>query len=195
MKKYLIPCLLLIVNFKAFTQAIFNDPLCSDIKYDTLSKDFIVEVSASFKYYSKFDAIVQNDNIYPYDTNKKFTFTKMYNSDTIIIKFWSEGKDFYRDRNKCLDLNSISTFDSKIAYGTLSKKEKRELNKSIINDKNGAKFLKIHARIVVINAGANKWLIPKIYSVEKCESAFDCCERTFANTLILARILEWDLLR
>ena len=192
MKKAIKILLFSAISLKGVGQSMFNDPICSTNKYDTLSADFIVEISASGYYYNDFDVRLQRNEIYFNHGYTKHSLNKMYNSDSIIVDFRSTGLRFFRDAKMCLNLYSLSEFESKIDSKLLNRKENKKLKKSIFKDNNGVKYLRINAKIIVIEMGRAKWVIPEIYSdSNNCEKEFTYCERFFNNTLILADIINW----
>jgi hypothetical protein len=188
--------LLLLMNPKsALSQRIFKSNVCKGIRYDTLLVNLLVEQNSISKFYSEGDSYLQRNLIYlDYGFTKNSAF-EIYKSDSVIIPIWSEGYKFFHNNDSCLNLATIATFTDLIEGRSLTHKEKREFKKSIITDSNGVTYLRIRAKIMVINAGKAEWLYPKIYCMEKEDIdsvGHPYCKKEFLSTLILADILELD---
>lgn len=168
------------------------DSLCNSIIYDTVSANLIVEIDANYKYYSIDDAIAQQNRVFLDKGISTNNLLAAYNSDTVIVIFLTEWIRFFKSRD-CVNLASISGFLDRFDTRLLSKRAKKRFRKSLFLDKNGVKYLKIRAKLKVINAGVSKQLIPKIYSTINCGNALQkYCEVNYTNTLIIADVINFS---
>lgn len=174
----------------------FNCQTCEGVKYDTLNANLIIELNSEGKFYLELGVILQSNLIFLDHDFGATTTSKMYNSDTVIIKYWAAGHKIYLNKDSCLNLSALSNFIWKIDGRDLTRKEKKKYRKSVLIDKNGVKYLKIRAKLLVINAGKFDWIYPKIYCIDPSKETNNVfqkfCTKTFNNTLLIADILEFS---
>lgn len=192
MKKILYTFLFCLSSSTVLSQ---SNQVCNGIKYDTLAINIVVEINSDSWYYSENDAIIQANEMYADNDFKKNTVQRMYNSDTIIAGPWS-SKNNYSYLSNCLKISSINSFFSTIDLSILTNREYRKIKKFIFKDSRGNRYLRVFARLVVIDMGKTEWLIPKIFSSAKennCSNHFNYCERTFNHALIIADVISFHL--
>lgn len=187
--------LILLVHFFGFVRA-QNVPdihICHGVKYDTITGSFVREVNAAGLFYVSGHAILQANSVFPDLRFNSVTIGNVYINDTIVHIFWSNGVDYFKDRDNCLNLRSLSELEHRTHMGFLKGKEKRLFKRSLIKDSIGVQFVKFKAKLVVINAGRQKWMIPKGYCSELFEQDNqENCYRYFQTTLLVADVLDFE---
>lgn len=201
--KYVIISLLLVVIFIlngkiTLGQKIRTDTICNSVNYDTLDVNLLVELNSSQKYYHIQGTSVQNNMIHIDNGFERRNLFELFNSDTIIAFYWEKAFRVFKDRNKCLDLNSISSFKLKMDGTTLSKREKRKYRRSTITDNFGLKYLKVKASIIVIDVGPGTWLYPSLYNKSEnnlIAENLSATKKEYTHTLVLAEVINFDVER
>jgi hypothetical protein len=171
-----------------------NAKICETINYDTLTANFIAEVNSSPKFYTQSGTILQ-DNLIFIDRNiDKTTTKKLYQSDTVILKFLTNGNTVYFNKDSCLNLKKLAEFTTAIEAFWLKKKDKKKYRKSILIDTNNVRYLRITAKLIVINAGRMEMLCPGIYCTDCNDSGLylRAREKYFENTLVIADVLSFN---
>jgi hypothetical protein len=176
--------LFLMIPKPIFSQRTFPSNICKGIKYDTLTVNFLIELNSEGKFYYDGPYILVDkphimestslqDNLvyldYGFDKNSAF---EIYKSDSVIITYWAAGYTFFQNKDSCLNLTAISKFRNLIKPMSLTHKEKRKLKKSTLTDHNGVKYLRVTAKIIVLNGGKAEWLYPYIYCMQNGDIEF-----------------------
>jgi hypothetical protein len=185
----------ILLNNYAFSQTqqevAHNDSIYRTWKLDTIEADFVMEVLSKYKFYTYNDAGLQTNLMFINNRDFVNNPASLYYADSVFIDFCDLSRKYFKGGN-VIDYKSISEFTMKT--DEYFAKDKASFRSSKVEVTDDVVFLKFHAKIVVLNIREKIWKIPKIYA-KNCNEKFkfyECCERKFANTFLLASVLDFQ---
>jgi hypothetical protein len=189
MKTPIISFICLFTSISTFSQ-IKLDSICNSVRYDTVFSNFIAEVNTAGKIYYFEDAILQQGLIFFDRGVDKKNLSKLYKTDTVLIKSWENALPLYKSR-ACLDMTSLSVFLSSINGEGLSKKERKKYHKNLFVDQYGIKYIKFSAKIIFIKIGNFEWKYRQVYADDCKNQDVQFCKKLFSSTFLIASVQDF----
>lgn len=165
----------------------------SNLKCDTIYKDFVIEVNSKFKYYASEHLIFQQNLIFPEVNDFLQSPSTLYFRDTVVIFRWDRILP-YLLHQKYYDEQSLDTLFLRVILYETRKKNRRLFERNRIQGRFGMEYMRFRAKLVVVNVGVFEWNIPWIL----CDNSevyvlgnYSYCKRVYKNTLIPVKVISF----
>lgn len=182
--------LLMLMGFHSKGQA--KDSPCSNLKYDTLSRKFILEFNGKYNFYTVAGSIAQGNLMFVKKGDARRDVEALYKLDTVILTQTSY-KDSWGKALACINKSSLSRFFMSTDAGSIGEEEYKKVKTKLCKLKNGLKYLCLEARIVTVDTREGTVRIPK-FAKKVGQNEDKSEERSFKHVLLLIAVLEYKIL-